>query len=260
MTHQTQEQMKKLNSYCKKFLFILAAVCCCMITVAQQPAGNKNGSAATTYPVTRRPDTNKVVDIREKLVQLAMQNPTFEVTDRYVSVAKYQIKRAKGSWLNIISLQGNLNEFSITPPAGVAAGSLLFPRYNVGASIPLDIFSQKSNDIKIAKQNLGIAEAQKNQKFREIKAEVLTKYEDYLMCKFKLEAQNQVTQDAYQVYMQAEKDFSDGFLKQEDYNKAVRLHQDEKIKSLELQRNFNVAKIDMEKLIGVPIESVLGNK
>lgn len=255
MTHQTPAIMKQQRNYRKKFLLVLTIVCCCMVCFAQRPTGNK----ATTYPAGAR-DTGKLVDIREKLVQLALQNPNYEVADRYVTIAKDQIKKAKSSWLNIINLNANLNEFSITPPTGLAGGALYYPRYNIGANIPLDVFSSKSNDIKIAKQNLGIAEAQKNQRFREIKAQVLTKYEDYLMLKAQLESQNQVTQDAYLVYMQSEKDFSDGIIKQEEYNKAVNLHKGEKDKSLILQRNFNVIKIELEALIGVPIETVLENK
>lgn len=258
MTHQTPWQMIKQRSYSKGILVTLIAFCCGMVAFAQQPANNKPRTN-TTYPGNTK-DTGKLMDIRERLVQMAMQNPSYEIVDRLIAVSKYQVKKAKGSWLGVIGIQGNLNEFSITPPAGSAAGSLYFPRYNIGVTIPLDIFSTKSNDIKIAKQNQGIAEAQKNQKFREIKARVLTKYEDYLMFKAKSEAQNQVTQDAYLVYMTAEKDFSDGFLKQDDYNKAVRLYQDEKIKALELTRNYNVVKIEMEEMIGVPVEYVLNNK
>jgi outer membrane protein TolC len=255
MTHQTREQMKQQRKYHKQLFLILATVCCTIVTMAQQPAGNR----PTTYSGTSR-DTGKLTDVREKLIQLAMQNPTFEVADRYVAIGKAQVKKAKSSWLNIVNVNANLNEFSITPPTGLAAGALYYPRYNIGANIPLDIFSSKSSDIKVAKQNLGIAEAQKNQRFREIKAEVLTKYEDYLMYKLKLELQNQVTQDAYLTYMQSEKDFSDGIIKQEEYNKSSRAYTDEKIKSSELQRNFNISKIDLEKIIGVPIETVLNGK
>jgi len=251
MTHQTPAQMKQQRKYHKQLFLVLAAVCCTMICMAQQPG---NRSTATGR------DTAKVTDVREKLIQLAMQNPNFEVADRYVAIGKAQVKKAKSSWLNIVSLNANLNEFSITPPTGLAGGALYYPRYNIGANIPLDVFSSKSNDIKVAKQNLGIAEAQKNQKFREIKAEVLTKYEDYLMYKLKLDLQNQVTQDSYLIYMQAEKDFSDGIIKQEDYNKASRIYADEKVKAAELQHNFNISKIELEKIVGVPIESVLAGK
>ena len=73
----------------------------------------------------------------------------------------------------------------------------LYPRYNIGASIGLDIFWRIPNNVKIARVNVAIAQAQKNDRFRLIKAEVLTKYEDYLMDKQLLDFQVQVTQDEY---------------------------------------------------------------
>src|SRR5258708_840471 len=109
-------------------------------------------------------DTGRVTDIREKLVQMALQNPNFEIADRKVGVADYSLKRAKGAWLNLFSAQGNLNEQSIkqttTTVNGVPVN--LYPRYNFALTLPLDFFSQNSNDVKIARENLYIAGAQKN--------------------------------------------------------------------------------------------------
>ena len=111
--------------------------------------------------------------------------------------------------------------------------STFYPKYNIGATIPFDIFSAKKNDVKIAKENFSIAQAEKNQRFREIKAEVLTKYEDYLLCQQKLDFQSQVTQDARTAYLASEKDFQEGAIKQEEYNKSYRGYTDEKIRQLE---------------------------
>jgi hypothetical protein len=59
----------------------------------------------------------------------------------------------------------------------------------------MDLFSAKKNDVKIARENLLIAEAEKNQRYRIIRAEVLTGYEDYLMYKELLDIQARITQD-----------------------------------------------------------------
>lgn len=207
------------------------------------------------------PRDSSIVDIREKLVQLALQNPNYEIADRNVAVANYQLKKSKCAWLGTISAQGNLNEFSIKPPASTTGGQAvsLYPRYNVGVTIPFDLFSAKSNDIKVARQQVGIAQAQKNERFREIKAAVLTVYEDYLLYKQKLEFQSQIVQDAESVYLQAEKDFSDGIIKQQDYNSAFKMRATEKTLLAEIVHSYNLSKIELEKLIGVPIESVSNN-
>ena len=245
-----------------RLLLCLAATCNILLAAAQAPVKTMPGRPSKSSTYSGPQDTGKVMDIREKLVQLAMQNPNYEIADRQVAVANDQLKKSKGAWLGAFSAQGNLNEFSLNPPtnANGTTASYFYPRYNVSLSVPFDMFSSKKNDIKIARQNLGIAQAQKNERFREIKAEVLTVYEDYLLFKQHLEFQSQVVQDAEAVYVQAEKDFSDGIIKQEDYNKAFKGRAEEKTRLAEIMHSYNISKINLEKLIGVPIETVLSNQ
>ncbi len=176
----------------RKLLLAVGAICCFTLAEAQAPVKTNPSpvkttpgrpeKSASTYSTLQ--DTGKVMDVREKLVDLAMQNPNYEIADRNVRIANDQLKKSKSSWLNNISAQGNLNEFSIHPPVSATGQAVnLYPRYNIGVTIPFDLFSAKSNDIKVARQQLGIAQAQKNERFREIKAQVLTLYEDYLLYK-----------------------------------------------------------------------------
>ncbi len=229
---------------------------CGTVACAQVPPKTQPQQAPSSV---RRAD--KTFDVREKLVQLAMQNPTYEIADRRVSIASYQVKKAKGSWLSIITVQGNLNEFAFKGAQtvnGITTNpSTYYPKYNIGASIPFDIFSSKKNDTKIAKENYGIAQAEKNQRFREIKALVLTKYEDYLLSQQKLEFQSQITQDARTSYLASEKDFQEGAIKQDDYNKSYRSYTDEKIRQAEYLRNYNVIKLELESMIGISMDELL---
>jgi outer membrane protein TolC len=203
-------------------------------------------------------DTSKVMTIRERLVQLALQNPNYEIADRQISIANYQLRKAKNGLLSKANLSLNGNEYTFklkSIPGG--NNNLLFPLFNLGVSLPFDVFSSRKNEVAVAKENLSIAEAGRNQKFREVKAEILSKYEDYLMYKQKLEYESQIAQDAEAIFLQAEKDFSDGIIKQEDYNKAYKDRTEEKTKLAEIVRNFNVIKIEIEKMIGIPLDEVL---
>ena len=168
-------------------------------------------------------------------------------------VAEFQVKKSKMSWLSALSATYNLNQFNLE---GTNQNNF-FPKYNFGLMVPFDIFTRTSNDIKIARQNLGIAQAEKTVRYREIKAKILTKYEDYLMFQQKLEFQSQITQDEHTAFLTAEKAFGEGNIKQEDYNKAYRGYSDEKSKMAELQRNYNVIKIELEELVGMTIEEVI---
>ncbi|MEP7278935.1 MAG: TolC family protein [Bacteroidota bacterium] len=242
-----------------KNICILALLFCSTVAFAQ---GNPDKKQAPVYNAIRQPDA--ITDIREKLVQLALQNPNYEVADRKVAIAGYQVKKAKGNWLSTLALQGNFNEFAFkkntvtTIPGGVATNpSTFYPKYNFGVNLPFNLLSDRKNEVKIARENLSIAEAEMNQRFREIKAQVLTKYEDYLLCLQKLDFQSQVTQDARTAYLAAEKDFQEGAVKQEDYNKSYRGYTDEKIKQAEFQRNYNVIKLELEAIIGISMDDLL---
>ncbi|MGB8190665.1 MAG: TolC family protein [Chitinophagaceae bacterium] len=204
-----------------------------------------------------RNDTAKIFDVREKLVQLAMQNPNYEVADRNVNKSLYELRKAKGSWLGLLSAQANVNEFTLDKNNPAAT---FYPKYNFSLTVPLDVFTGKPNDIKIARENYLIAEANRNDKYRQIRAEVLTKYEDYLMHKERMESQVRITQDEYTIFMSKERDFQDGIINQEEYTKFSKSYEQTKLLRGEYQRNLNVSKYDLERMIGMTLEEALATK
>lgn len=243
---------RQFNPYNMKQVFVLG-----FLMASTLIAFSQNRNASSTYHTS---DTGKVFDVREKLVQLALQNPSYEVVDRNVNKSLYELRKAKGSWLGAVSVQGNLNEFTINPPPLAGGVPNLFPRYNVSLTVPLDLFTNKSNDVKIARENYLIAEANRNDRYRQIRAEVLTKYEDWVMHKEKLESQVRITQDEYTMYMAKERDFQDGIINLDDYTRASKAYENTKLLRIEYQRNLNVAKYDLERMIGVPLEEALATK
>ncbi|MBO9633519.1 MAG: TolC family protein, partial [Chitinophagaceae bacterium] len=230
--------------------------------IAQNPAGRN----ASTYHSNL--DTVKQVDIRERLVQLALQNPNYEIADRKVTIAERNLKKAKGSWLSAFSAAGNLNELSIKELNSSSNpnnpnnlnGGLFFPRYNFSLTLPFDFFSARSNDVKVARENMYIAEAEKNERYRTIRRDVLTRYEDFLMHKEKFDLHTRITQGEYTEYKLAEKDFADGTITAEAFKKVEVGYYNQLIAKAEAQRNFNVAKYELELLIGVNIDDVLPRK
>lgn len=216
-----------------------------------QVGGRRIGS---TYHTNN--DTSAVRDIREKLVQLALQNPSFEIADRKVSIATYQLERTKGDWLNVITPNLNLNEFTIKPKTG----NQFLPLWNVGITVPLNYYFTNKNNNRIARENLYIAEAEKNERYREVRARVLTRYEDYLMYKEMLELQSRVTTDAFLLWRQRENDFADNAIGIDEYNRVYGLYKEQQDRKLQAQRNLNVAKIDLEAMIGISIDELLGKK
>ena len=122
----------KLFNY--KRLILLVTVLYTCNGMAQVIQGKKPEPISVLRPAT----ADKVFDIREKLVQLALQNPNYEIADRKVAIAAYQVKKAKGSWLSIVGVQGNINEFSLKggttdPVTGIKTPSpgSFYPKYSL---------------------------------------------------------------------------------------------------------------------------------
>ncbi|PZR07507.1 MAG: hypothetical protein DI539_23525, partial [Flavobacterium psychrophilum] len=180
-----------------------------------------------------------------------------------VNVANYQLRKAKGGWLGALSATGNLNELSLKQNSGSTGGvnqATLFPRYNFSLNLPLDYFTSRANEVKIARENLYIANAQKNDQYRDIRKAVLAQYEDYLMHKEKLELVTRMAQSGYTEYKLTEKDFSDGAATPEEVKKSENAYYELQMRKVEMQRNFNISKLELEQMIGVSIDDVLGKK
>jgi outer membrane protein TolC len=239
--------MKPVKINLAKFLFAL------FLLVGFANAQSRSNKT-TGYQLNA--DTSNTLDIREKLVSLALQNPLYEIADHNLNIAVYNIRIAKSAWLSTVGAQGNINEFTIFPKEA-GNNPIYYPKYNFGVTIPFDIFSKNPNNVKIARENYMIAQASRNDKFREIKAQVLTKYEDYLVAKQKLELQTQIRQDAYQLYKKAEKDFEDNTIKLEEFTRASAAWVTAQMGEIDYRRNLNVTKIELEKMIGVRLDDVL---
>ena len=199
----------------------------------------------------------QTLDIRERLVQLAIQNPSFEIADGNIAIAEYNLKIAKNSWLDKFYVIGNVNESVLNSGGANAATNIYYPKVNVGVNLPLGTFSRRNSEMNIAKETIAIGQAQKNEKYREIRALVLTSYEDYLQRKALLELQNELATEQYTSYLTAQKQYADGEIKIDDLNLAYKSYNVELAKQRTLERDLNVAVIDIERLIGVRFSDVL---
>jgi len=202
--------------------------------------------------------------IKQKLIELALQNPSVKEADALINSSQYELKAANTSWLNAIVLSGNVNEFVInnTQINGVAA-STLYPKYNVGVNIPLGIFTKQ--DKNIANEKVKQYDAQKDLKKRAIIKEVLQRYENYKEKRELLDLQKLITDDQYSNYQQYQRDFSTGEVKDvKDVNKEYQLWLAQRTKLRTSEKELKIAQLDVEEVIGTNlidvIKSVTTNK
>jgi outer membrane protein TolC len=209
------------------------------------------------------PSVHSSSNIEERLVTLALQNPDLEVADHEIRAAQYQVKKAKRWWISSFELSSNANEFTVkrlnkeTAPNGQFYP--YYPLYNLSVRIPIDGIFTKHLDTKVAKENLAIAQAMRNSKFRQIRAAVLSSYENYQTNQELLTVQSQITESAYNEFLQAKQKFRNGQISVDDYNKATQQYHDQLINRIDAEHNFNQVKIQLEALIGVPLDNILTN-
>jgi outer membrane protein TolC len=235
--------MKKVS------VLLCLAVCSSMYVQAQVPA--QPNTAANTAPAA---------GIRERLVELALKNPAFKEIDAAKRKAQYSVKKINATWLDMIVGSVNFNEITIGKIDRTQYGNLYFPLWNVGINVPLGAFFGKPAEAKMAKMDILVAEAKREQVELSTRAMVLTRYEDYLLKKELLRLQSELTEDDLAAFTQAEQKFTTGSIDYDAYSAASKRYNTELVKKITLERDVAVAVIDLEEIIGVKLDEVLAQK
>ncbi|MBX2966266.1 MAG: TolC family protein [Cyclobacteriaceae bacterium] len=202
------------------------------------------------------PDRAQSSDFGEKLVQLAWKNhPTNEILRRELMIAEYQVGRSAADWLDLITIQGNINEFNIK--AQDATVPVFLPRYNFGISIPLGVFVGNPNETKQNKQRLAIAQEEINAQKLEVRRVVLKSYNEYQLQEKIFKIQSQQFSDIESNFKLIEQRFKNGELTFEAYTASQADLNRASIQLLQTDRDLRNAKLDLEQLVGVKLEDVM---
>lgn len=220
-------------------------------------------SRTDTVPLFRNPrpalaSLNADSLIQERLVQLALNGPSYSVTGHQITLAEYNLQRAKRTWLNLLSISAQFNDQDFkaqqTLPGQVA---YVYPKYYFGVTVPIGLFFTMGPDIKKERENVAIAHDDQELLARTIRAEVLAKFAQYRNYGNLLTIQNDVVDDEEAMRRQVEKNFQLGSISIDQYNAANKLYGDDLTKKLNLELQQDLIKIDLERMIGVNLESVL---
>lgn len=217
-------------------------------------------------------DFDKVVvpvDYRAKtfpefLVQLAwMNNPKHEVLTKKVDIAKQELKIQKLDWTKDLDAVFNYNEAhfikDFVDPAGrdPIIESLIYPRFNFGARISLGTILNHPKEKKIAQLEVKVTELEKEQEKLKIRAEVLERYEDYLLTKEIFLIREQAEEEGYQTYQLVSARFKKGDAELDEVNSSSTTYFNAKEKTITAKSEIQVAKIKLEELIGISFEEAI---
>ncbi|MGZ5287144.1 MAG: TolC family protein, partial [Flavisolibacter sp.] len=169
----------------------------------------------------------------------------------------YQLRKARSSWLNLLSISGTFNEqtFAKDDPSGPT--TYVFPRYNFGVSVPLGIIFSKGLDIKSAKAGVELSKNNQTQLVRNIKADILSKYRQYRNLEARILAQSLVVDDEEAIYLQMKEKFKNGQTSFELHNVASKSYNNEIEKKMNLEMQKDLLEFEIERIIGVELESII---
>ena len=192
--------------------------------------------------------------IEEKLVALALQTPEFNNIEHQSKIDEYQLKAAQNQWMNLLAFSVNYNERTFDKSS--TANSYVYPRYNLGLTVPLGtIFSKTA--VKSAKESVAIGKNNREILRKTIRQEVLTKYKEYVAYGKLIEMQSEMLNDVQTQLAQVEEKFRAGTLPLEAYNAAQKGTASETAALINLKLQQEIKELEIEQMIGVPLESVL---
>lgn len=216
-----------------------------------------NENSGVKNKIANLPSTNLVNNVRDieeqiksTLVKLALKNAGMGMADANIEIAEISKKKANSSLLNSVSIGANVNEFVINGSPSAA----FYPKYNLGLSLPLDMFAKNKAEKGTANQMVLISKYQKEQLEANIKAKVLIKYETYKEKKTLVELQKISMDDDLAAYERAQKDFKEDVITMEELNKIYKVSIVEKSILVTKEKELSIAIIEIEELIGVPIQ------
>jgi outer membrane protein TolC len=196
-------------------------------------------------------DTSSAIE--ERLVQLAWQGPEVQKMAHQIKIDEYQLRAAQNVWMNLLAFNINYNEFTFN---NTQTSTYVYPRYNLGITIPLGtIFSRTA--VKSAKDNIEIGKDNTELIKRTLREQVLTAYKQYLAYGQLIAIQSALVNDVQTQAAQVEEKFRSGSVSLDLYTNAQKNNNVEKAALVNLKLQQDIKKLELEKLIGVKLDSVL---
>lgn len=224
--------------------------------VADAQVINSKTKADSTIEVKRTIKDNADTAIERKLIELAMAGPAYRSSNHQLKINELELKKAKNSWLNLLALSYSVNDqtFNKSPDP---TNTFVYPRYNFGVTIPLGIIFSQGSQIKTAREVVAYTKDQQAVLAENIKAAVLSKYREYKEYNTLIVIQSELVNDVMANATQAEENFKNGNITVDIYLSVLKTKNEEIAKSFNLKLQQELLKIEVERMIGVPLESVL---
>lgn len=189
----------------------------------------------------------------EKLINTAKENyPRIKNYESQVKVAKYKVTKARFSWFDGLTFsyvyQPN-NTLNIVNPN-------FFNGYQIGVLFNVGGFIQKPFNVKQTKEELKIAEYNKDEYALNIAAEVKKRYFTYVQFLSMLKLHARSVEDAGSILKVVKYKFEKGEETFENYNVALMSVTEQNAVKIQNEASLLIAKSDLEELLGQKLETI----
>jgi outer membrane protein TolC len=235
----------------------------------EAPAVRENVAPAFKMPnPTQRPP-----NFEDYLVQIAWQsNPDLEGHKYEIDARKHEITLAKKDWTRFLQAGINLNDVTlpsylyynlnvkkvlgndIDPKRFTQIAT--FPMWNVGLGISFGDLMMRKNKVKYAENRRKMSESDLNAHKQKIRAEVLKRYQEFLLAQDILKVRIQVLDVAQANKTQMESLFAVNKIAFADLNHANKAYFDALEAKMQYDATVKLKKIAMEEILGVRWETV----
>jgi outer membrane protein TolC len=196
--------------------------------------------------------------IENRLVELTLKGPEFDASVHQGKIAELELRRARTSWLNLLTISTNYNDQTFAKPVTASGqATYVYPKYFIGITIPLGIFFSQGNQVKAARESIAHSKDQQEILARTLKTQVLTKYKQYKFYAAQIQMESELSNDVVVNSTQAEQSFRQGKITVDAYILAQRAKNEETVKIMNLQLQQDLIRLDIESMIGVSLDSVL---
>jgi len=230
------------------------AICLALFASTQSVQAQEVNMDLVVVPEDDRPRT-----FEDYLVQLAWKNtPANRINEQDKSVAELEVNKAKWGWVKGFNGGVNINPGNQT--ITINENLYVLPGINYGISLNPSALIESGMDKKIAEAKVKVYEFKTDQAKLALRAETLTRYQNYKMAVDILKSRDQNETSAESALTIITRSFKDGKVPYTDYSKATTDFNAAKEGRIEAETNVALAVIALEEMIGIDWEVASRNK
>lgn len=229
--------------------------CCLLLTIALASSFGSNAQLKEHSKKNSSEDSLQI--IKERLVAFALKAPRYSIAEHQNNITAYQLKGAKNELLNLLTVSANYNDQTFAKQNTTAP--VVYPKFYYGISVPLGTLLSRTA-VKSAREQVEIGKMTQEAMKRQIRKEVLTKFLQYMAANDQIINLTELIDDETAAAGLVEQRFKDKEITLEQYGTATKSANTNNNQLIQLQLQRDLLRLDIEEMIGVPLEDVLSGK